>query len=333
MAVASMVKAGVPALMAAHEEDWGKFWEKSAIQLPDSRLENLYYAELYKHYCSSRPGHLPVTLQGLWTTDGSWPPWRGTYTADMNVEEWANYWAAAKVDAVLVSVTGILAFYQSKVPYHKPGKFLGNRDFFGECCTAAKKRGIRVVARMSPDLQWQEALDAHPEWFERDAEGQPRRHNEDLRLFRTCMFGAYFTDFMPAIMREVNSLYDVDGLYTNAWPPLGTQPVCHCENCRRLAKAGTPDYWDQFNQRILYLWKLYDGIAKEKRPENLFYANLGGGVRGTPNLKLLGSVCDWFNCDNQGRGGDDTPIWGCAQQGRVCAAVMKGRTSTNVTGG
>ena len=44
---------------------------------------------------------------------------------DMNVEEWANYWAAAKVDAVLVSVTGILAFYPSKVPFHKPGKFLG----------------------------------------------------------------------------------------------------------------------------------------------------------------------------------------------------------------
>src|SRR5271157_217692 len=61
---------------------------------------------------------------------------------DMNVEEWANYWAAAKVDAVLVSVTGILAFYPSKVPFHKPGKFLGNRDFFGECCAAAKKRGI-----------------------------------------------------------------------------------------------------------------------------------------------------------------------------------------------
>src|ERR1035441_1055887 len=140
---------------------------------------------------------------------------------DMKVEEWGNYSAPAKVDAVLVSVTGILAFYPSKVPFHKPSKFLGNRDFFGECCAAAKKRGIRVVARMSPDLQWQEALDAHPEWFERDAEGRPHLHNEDPRLFRTCMFGNYFTDFMPAIMREVNSLYDVDGLYTNAWPPLG----------------------------------------------------------------------------------------------------------------
>jgi len=77
-----------------------------------------------------------------------------------------------KVDAVLVSVTGILAFYQTAVPYHKRGKFLGNRDFFGECCTAAKKRGLHVIRAMSPDLNWGEALQAHPEWFQRRREGE-----------------------------------------------------------------------------------------------------------------------------------------------------------------
>ena len=46
----------------------------------------------------------------------------------------------------------------------------------------------------------------------------------------------------------------------------------------------------------------------------------------------LGEVCEWFQCDNQGRGGDDTPIWGCALQGRVCHAVQKGKMATNVTG-
>ncbi len=34
----------------------------------------------------------------------------------LDVEQWADYWASLKVDAVLVSVTGILAFYQTKVP-------------------------------------------------------------------------------------------------------------------------------------------------------------------------------------------------------------------------
>jgi hypothetical protein len=65
-----------------------------------------------------------------------------------------------------VSVTGIVAFYPMQVPYHRRTPFLGHRDFFGDCCNAAKKRGIRVVARTSPDLQRYDALSPHPEWFQ-----------------------------------------------------------------------------------------------------------------------------------------------------------------------
>ena len=80
--------------------------------------------------------------------------------AVMNIDAWADYWHSAQVDIVFVSVTGILAFYPSKVPYHRHGKFLNGRDFFGECVAAAKRRGMRVVARMSPDLNWDDALSA-----------------------------------------------------------------------------------------------------------------------------------------------------------------------------
>jgi hypothetical protein len=251
----------------------------------------------------------------------------------LDVEQWVDYWASLKVDAVMVSVTGILAFYQTRVPFHRKGKYLGDRDFFGECCAAARKRGLHVIARMSPDLNWEDAVQAHPEWFERDAQGNPVRHAEDPRLFRTCMFSTYMTDYMPAIMREINSLYDVDGLFTNAWPPLGGFPTCRCEVCRRLPQPGTIAYWEKFNERTVELWKLYDGIAKEKKPSNFFFANLGGGIRSTANLVQLGELCEWFQCDNQGRGGDPSPIWGCALQGRVCNAVQKGKMATNVTAG
>jgi putative glycosyl hydrolase-like family 6 (GHL6) protein/glycosyl hydrolase family 42 (putative beta-galactosidase) len=250
----------------------------------------------------------------------------------LDVEEWADYWASLKVDAVMVSVTGILAFYQTKVPFHRKGRFLGSRDFFGECCAAAKKRGIHVIARMSPDMNWEDALKAHPEWFQRDAEGKPSEHAEQRGLFHTCMYSSYMTDYMPAIMREVNSLYDVDGLFTNAWPPWA-MPSCRCEECRRLPAPGTVDYWEKFNERIVYLWKFYDSIAKEKRASNFFFANLGGGVRSTTDLIQLGEICEWFQCDNQGRGGEAAPIWGCTLQGRVCRAVQKGKMSTNVTAG
>ena len=251
----------------------------------------------------------------------------------LNVEQWADYWASMKVDAVLVSVTGILAYYQTKVPFHRKGKYLGDRDFFGDCCAAAKKRGLHVIARLSPDLNWEDAVAAHPEWFERDAEGKPIVHNEDSRLFRTCMFSTYMTDYIPAIMREINSQYDVDGLFTNAWPPLGKLPVCHCAICRNLPPSGTVEYWDKFNERTVYLWKLYDSIAKEKHAGNFYFANLGGGIRSTANLVQLGELCEWFQADNQGRGGEDAPIWGCAMQGRVCSAVQKGKMATNVNAG
>src|SRR5215472_7868169 len=82
--------------------------------------------------------------------------------AVMNIEEWADFWHSAKADILFVSVTGILAFYPSKVKFHRHGKFLNGRDFFGECVAAAKKRGMRAVARMSPDLNWEDALPRIP---------------------------------------------------------------------------------------------------------------------------------------------------------------------------
>lgn len=252
--------------------------------------------------------------------------------AVMNIEEWADYWHSAAAQIVFISVTGILAFYPSKVRYHRQGRFLNGRDFFGECVAAAKKRGMRAVARMSPDLNWGDALAAHPEWAMRNADGSAQLNPEDSRLFRTCMFSTYMDDYVPAIMREVNSLYDVDCFYTNGWPPIGSLPDCHCAICSKLPQTGTSAYWRVFNDRVFELWQKYDAIAKEKKPGSFFFANLGGNVHASPNLDRLGKTAVWFQADNQGRSYDDPAIWGCTLQGRVCNAVLDGKFAANVTG-
>ena len=251
--------------------------------------------------------------------------------AVMNIEEWADYWRRTDADIVFISVTGILAFYPSKVKFHRHGKYLHGRDFFGECVAAAKKRNMRVVARMSPDLNWGDALKAHPEWAMRNKDGSAQFSGEEPRLFKTCMFSTYMDDYIPAIMREVNSLYDVDCFYTNGWPPLGSLPDCHCAICSKLPPAGTPAYWRAFNDRVFDLWQRYDAIAKEKKPDSFFFANLGGNVRGGPNLDRLGKIAAWFQADNQGRTYDDPAVWGCSLQGRVCNAIMDGKFAANVT--
>ena len=251
--------------------------------------------------------------------------------AVLNVEEWANYWASLKCDVVFASVTGIIAYYPTQVPFHRKSKFLNGRDFTGELVAAAKKRGIRVIARFSPDLNWGDALQAHPEWFRRDKKGNPIQSEEEPLLYRTCTFTTYMTEHMPALFREVNSRYAIDGLFTNAWPELGRLPECYCEACKDLPHFDTPAYRDKYTERVVYLWKMWDAIAKEKSPDNLFFANMGGAIESGPDMIALKEVVQWYNCDNQGRGGEGEPIWGCTLQGRVCDAILDGHTATNVT--
>jgi len=133
----------------------------------------------------------------------------------LNADAWMDYWASLKVNAVLLNGGGIVAFYPTKIPYQHRSEFLGQRDLFGDMAVAARKRGIRVVARMDCNYAYQESLEAHPEWFERNRDGSPRRQDECPWLFKTCMFSTYFTEQMPAIYREMNERYSpTDSLQT-----------------------------------------------------------------------------------------------------------------------
>jgi hypothetical protein len=145
------------------------------------------------------------------------------------------------------------------------------------------------------------------------------------------MYSAYFSQQMPAIIREINSRYDVDGFFTNGWPGAGNPAKCYCDACRQLADPATPEGYQQYINKVLEIWKLWDDTAKQKKWDSVYVGNLGGGIRAATDLKQIAGVAGWFNADHQGRTGS-TPIWDCAQQGRVAQAVMKGRTITNVTG-
>jgi hypothetical protein len=264
----------------------------------------------------------------------------------LDVEAWGDYWASLKVDALLLGGGGIVAFYPTEVPHHHRSEFLGARDLFGEMAAAARRRGLRVVARMDCNYAYEEALRARPEWFERNRDGSPRPHGESTWLFKTCMFSPYFTDQMPAIYREMNRRYGPDGFFTNGWPSAGELTMCHCESCQKVYReklGGVPPeatvsaspryrkYYAVTMDRVMEVWRLWDGIARERNADSVYVGNLGGGIRVVKDLWRVGQGAAWFNADHQGRAGD-TPIWDCAQQGRVAQAVMKGRTITNVTG-
>jgi len=250
---------------------------------------------------------------------------------ELNIDEWLDYWTSLKINALLLNAGGIDAFYPTQIPYHHRSQYLGNRDLFGDFAKAAKKRGIRVVARLDCNFAWEAAWKAHPEWFERNVDGSPRLHDQSPMLYKTCMYSTYFSEQMAAIIREINSLYDVDGFFTNGWPGAEGPSSCHCAECDGFGDTKSPEFRDRHLARVLEIWTLWDSTAKQKKWDSVYVGNLGGGIRASTDLQQIAKVAGWFNADHQGRSGA-TPIWDCAQQGRVAQSVMKGRTITNVTG-
>ncbi len=65
--------AAVDALWDAHQNWWMDYYSRSFLSIPDTRLEALYYIEVYKLASSSHPGGLHMTLQGPWSEDDNMP--------------------------------------------------------------------------------------------------------------------------------------------------------------------------------------------------------------------------------------------------------------------
>jgi hypothetical protein len=247
-----------------------------------------------------------------------------------NVEEWADYWASAKVEALALSVSGPVAFYPTDIPFYRRSPYLNGRDFFGECVKAAKARGIRVYGRMSPDILKtdKELLDAHPLWFRREKDGVSLQSPAPEIAF-TCQFSNYFTDFQSAVIHEVNTRYDIDGYYMNGWP---TVQVCYCENCRKIGDPHSKTYKDALMASAAELISLYRKTATEKKPDNFYSCNLGGGLteHGLDQWQLTREAL-WYTADNQSRQAVIAPVWQDSQQVKFARALMDDRPVAAVT--
>ena len=181
------------------------------------------------------------------------------------------------------------------------------------------------LARVDPHAVYPDAGAAHPEWIAVGEDGKPRRHWANAELWVTCGLGPYNFEHVTEILREIATIYDVQGIFANRWA--GSGP-CYCESCRRNFKAASGlelpgsrsddparrPYLLWRRQRLLELWDVWDAAIRERRPGARFIPNGPPGLESARRAPFLA-------VDQQARRGL-TPPWAFGRSAKQYRAVM-----------
>ncbi|HWH97121.1 MAG TPA: alpha-amylase family protein [Pseudolysinimonas sp.] len=292
--------------------------------------------------------------------------------ASIDLDFWVRYWRECRLQGTTINAGGPVAFYPTEVPYHRRSSFLADgQDLFGDAVHAAKGLGLRVLARLDPTFATQELYDANPDWCVTRPDGTPRTWPSkrpdpgDLRRqipetsYYACYNGPAFSAYLPAIMREIMTGYDVDGFFTNAWPMLGLKPpdpatdACYCPYCRAewakvapgvdlptTANAADPIWWRYVawvQERVetvqASLRDLVIGFSPEATFLSSAFPSLATGLRWDRWVHLI----DALGSDAQGRRhGDHGPaaaaLWESGVAAEMLQAVGEGKPAIRYTG-
>lgn len=141
----------------------------------------------------------------------------------------ARRYVATLVEANVNSVTVFAhchhgnCYYDTKVG-HKHSRL--DFDYLREVAAECRRRDVAVMAYFS--CAWNHrAGEEHPQWTQRDADGQPRPHP---RFWWWMCLNSPYGDRIVEMTREVAEDYPVDGLWFDI--TYVAPPACYCEHCR-----------------------------------------------------------------------------------------------------
>jgi len=153
-------------------------------------------------------------------------------SADLFVKELVDF----KASVVVINAAGIIASYETELPFHAQSKFLKG-DSLKTIVERCHVNGIRVIARTDFSKVRREIYEQYPQWAYRTKSGGIVDYNGDVQV---CLNGDYQQKYAFEILREVFEKIPFDGLYCNMGG-FQTQDysynyhgICHCDNCRNL---------------------------------------------------------------------------------------------------
>lgn len=173
-----------------------------------------------------------------WQTE----PWRMVQTnlreidfKDMDPERFAGDVERLGATVVMVSTSGIVGNYPTRLPYHFRNPYASDtilRDVIAAC----HKRGIRVIGRMDFSKVREPMSSQHPEWAFVGEKGERVCYNGDTHV---CCNSEYQRVLSLNILKETLEMLPIDGVffnfggYTSGYDYSGNlYGECVCENCR-----------------------------------------------------------------------------------------------------
>ena len=255
---------------------------------------------------------------------------------------WIDVFKRTRSNATCLSAGGYVAYYPSKVPLHYVSKFLGDSDPFGDLVAGARKLGMHVMARVDPHAIHQDAADAHPEWIAVDKQGHKRRHWAFPDVWVTCAYSDYNFKFMPEVLKEITTNYDIDAIFANRWQGHG---VCYCDSCKTNFRAASghelpmdqslenPAWlaWTAWRRNVLSrLVVEWDEVMKAIKPHTSFIPNMGSVSLTEFDLDIIEKYCPFLCVDDQGRRGTE-PVWMSGRNGKRMRATFRDRPAILIT--
>ncbi len=149
--------------------------------------------------------------------------------AEMDIPFWLDYFQRIHADALCITAGGVVAFYPTKIKYHRASQWLERRpDYLRQVVEGCRKLGMAVVARTDPHATYEDVYRDHPDWIAVDAEGRKRRHWEMPDMWVTCALGPYNFEFMTEVTKEIGSTFpEVGGVFSNRWEGSGMGRVVY----------------------------------------------------------------------------------------------------------
>jgi hypothetical protein len=144
-------------------------------------------------------------------------------------------------NVLVVNAGGIVDFFDNPLPAGTPNRFLGpGEDVLRDIVRACHENGFKVIARVDFRGVREEIYNQYPDWFARDANGNPITLTYTrIPLYIPCYDSHYRNAHALEFLHYLMENYNVDGIWHNS---VQVYSMCYCDECTRLYDEahGTP---------------------------------------------------------------------------------------------